>query len=301
MKTLRLVLTLCVVGAITGAITSTWLERRAEASRNSGGVYSLPSSVNPVVSGTAITSTWGNTTLNDVATEITNSLDRSGRGAMTAPLQLASGSSSQPALTFSSETNLGLYRAAYNDLRMQVGGSNVQKWSPTASIFPLNMAVSGTTVIDLGNAGTGAAGGPWIQFGPSSSEGITSKRTSGTGQNGIDIYTQGGDRLSVNSTGGVQVPGQFAGSPGTAITGSYAATVSLAWSLGSGVGGTQSVTVTGAAVGGVCDISAPSLSAAVAVRCYVLSANTVAVCAGNVSGSTVMAAAANHYIRVWNP
>lgn len=102
----------------------------ADASRNSGGTMSLASG-NPVVSGTAITSTWANNTLSDVASEITNSLDRQGRGAMLAPLQCTSGSVSAPSLTFSSETNSGLYRFGSADVRMSIAGSSKQRWIGT--------------------------------------------------------------------------------------------------------------------------------------------------------------------------
>ena len=78
--------------------------------RNSGGTYSLPAG-NPVVTGTTISSTTHNNTLADIATEITNSLDRSGKGGMLAPLALPNGTNSAPSLAFSTETNTGLYRA----------------------------------------------------------------------------------------------------------------------------------------------------------------------------------------------
>jgi len=53
-------------------------------SRNGSGTYSLPAG-NPVVTGTTIASTWANTTLSDIATEITNSLPRDGQAGPTGP------------------------------------------------------------------------------------------------------------------------------------------------------------------------------------------------------------------------
>jgi len=79
--------------------------------RNASGTYSLPAG-NPVVTGETITTTWGNTTLADVAAEITNSLDRAGRGAMTGPLLLASGSVSAPGIGFSVNADVGFYYAS---------------------------------------------------------------------------------------------------------------------------------------------------------------------------------------------
>ena len=56
--------------------------------RNGSGTYVLPSPVNPVATGTTITSTWANTTLTDVSNELTNSLPRDGQAPMTANLPM---------------------------------------------------------------------------------------------------------------------------------------------------------------------------------------------------------------------
>lgn len=93
-------------------------------SRDSNGNYTLPSG-NPVITGTTITSTWANTTMEDIAAELTDSLDRSGKGGMLAPLKLIDGTKSAPALTFSSEPTLGWYRAGAGDMRATIGGSDV--------------------------------------------------------------------------------------------------------------------------------------------------------------------------------
>lgn len=53
--------------------------------RNGSGVYSLPSG-NPVVTDTTIEASWANTTLSDIAAEITGSLPRSGVAPMAANL-----------------------------------------------------------------------------------------------------------------------------------------------------------------------------------------------------------------------
>lgn len=78
--------------------------------RNSGGVYTLPAGVNPVVTGTTITSNWANTTLADVQTALTDSLDRSGRGGMLAPLKLLDGTVALPGLAFTNESSTGIGR-----------------------------------------------------------------------------------------------------------------------------------------------------------------------------------------------
>ena len=55
--------------------------------RNSSGIYSLPTG-NPVITDTAITEVWGNTTMADIGNEITNSLPRNGSAGMTGPFNL---------------------------------------------------------------------------------------------------------------------------------------------------------------------------------------------------------------------
>lgn len=53
--------------------------------RNGSGTYSLPSG-NPVVTGTTISSTVHNTTMSDVASELTNSIDKDGQTVITGTL-----------------------------------------------------------------------------------------------------------------------------------------------------------------------------------------------------------------------
>lgn len=56
-------------------------------SRNGSGTYNLPAG-NPVVPGTVITSSWANTTLNDVASALTQSLSSDGQTVPTANLPM---------------------------------------------------------------------------------------------------------------------------------------------------------------------------------------------------------------------
>lgn len=91
--------------------------------RNSSGVYSLPAG-NPVVTGTTISSTWANTTLADLAAAMTDSLSRSGDGAMLAPLLLDDGAIGAPALSWGNETTSGLYRAGAGDFRWSIAGAD---------------------------------------------------------------------------------------------------------------------------------------------------------------------------------
>lgn len=91
--------------------------------RNSGGTYTLPAG-NPVITGTTISSVWANTTLSDIATEMTDSLDRSGKGPMLASLQLFDGLIGAPGLNWSTETTSGLYRAGAGDFRYSIAATD---------------------------------------------------------------------------------------------------------------------------------------------------------------------------------
>jgi len=70
-----------------------------------------------------------------MASEITNSLDRSGRGGMLAPLQLVDGTPSLPGLTFSSDVNTGMYRITADTIGFAVGG-----------VLALTIATTGLTI-----------------------------------------------------------------------------------------------------------------------------------------------------------
>jgi hypothetical protein len=103
--------------------------------RDASGNYTLPSS-NPVVTLTTIASAWANGTFSDVASELTNSLDRNGRGGMLAALKVYVGSSAAPGLSWDSETNSGLYRIGSGSFGLsvaatRVGGYDSSGWNQT--------------------------------------------------------------------------------------------------------------------------------------------------------------------------
>lgn len=89
--------------------------------RSGGGVYTLPAG-NPVVPDTLIEASWANTTLSDIAAEMTNSLARSGAGGMTGPLRITDGSAGVPSLAFGTETATGMYRIGTQQIGISVGG-----------------------------------------------------------------------------------------------------------------------------------------------------------------------------------
>lgn len=90
--------------------------------RNSTGNYTVPAAYNPVIADTTITTLWANTTMSDLATAMTDSLDRQGRGAMLAPLKLVDGTLALPALAFSNDSTAGFVRLAAGEFSAAIGG-----------------------------------------------------------------------------------------------------------------------------------------------------------------------------------
>jgi len=76
---------------------------------DSGGNYSLPSG-STAVGGTTALATTHNTPLSDIATGLTDRVMRNGSAPMIAPLKLIDGTQAVPALTFTSDPSIGLYK-----------------------------------------------------------------------------------------------------------------------------------------------------------------------------------------------
>ena len=126
--------------------------------RDVNGNYTLPSAVNPVVTGTSIASTWANTTLSDVATELTSSLDRSGRGGMLAAMRGIDGSILSPAISFSSETSTGFYRSAAGIVGLSLLNRQVFLFSNTNVMESIFVTAGSSTTTGIANAGIATAG-----------------------------------------------------------------------------------------------------------------------------------------------
>lgn len=298
-----------------------WQRKYLLASRNSGGTYSLP---NPaVVTGSSISSTWANSTLNDLATEITNSLDRAGRGAMTGPLRLKSGASAAaPDLAWDVETNSGWYRAAAGDLRFALAGADQWKFTSLTATMP------GTTPIILQHDVLGSLSGMWLATASptitnyalvgDTTNTFVNAPSGGTGHlrvNNVDIATWNGSSMALpaTSTGALTV-----GASGTAISNSIRGTLTLGAFILSVAPASCSqyvVTVTGAVLGADCAaavnpnsvvLSPATFSALTQAACLVRAANTCVVnlCNGdpvNAASDNVGVAGAVVSCRVFNP
>jgi hypothetical protein len=187
------------------------------AARNSSGTYSLVSG-NPVVTGTTITSTWANNTLADIATELTDSLSRSGKGAMLAPLKGYVGSVSAPGYQLGSDTTSGLYQISSQRIGMAVNGTKAQEWNyggASTNWVSFQQGVTFTQALtDLnaitatGNgagAGINATGGATGNGGTFNAGGTSGHGVSVTGKGaGVGVLAVGGDANGAggNLTGG---------------------------------------------------------------------------------------------------
>lgn len=196
--------------------------------RNSAGVYTLPSG-NPVTPYTTISSSWGNTTMSDIATALTGSLARNGDGGMTGPFKADSGSVGAPGLSWASETTAGWYRAGAGDFRFAIGGSAVVTITSagiSAGSLPTNIAYkdaantfTAAQVINAGaatealmllsNAGIQSALG--LQQGGQQAVYLYQPGSSSD----FAVWVNGGNRLQISSAGNVTIS---APSSGTALT-----------------------------------------------------------------------------------
>jgi hypothetical protein len=163
-------------------------------SRAAGGAYTLPAG-NPVVTGTIISSTWGNTTLADIATALTDSLSRSGLGGMTAVLLGTDGAVGAPAYSFTNEPTTGFYRVGAGDVRFsRLGVDNVKfalasltapAFIPTSSTVPTvgtYLPAANTLGFATNTTQWGSVNsiGNWVLNAPSSGPALTLNSTNAT-------------------------------------------------------------------------------------------------------------------------
>jgi hypothetical protein len=159
-------------------------------SRNSSGNYTLPTG-NPVVPGTTISTVWANATLGDLSAEMTDSLNRSGKGAMLAPLKATDGTVTAPSLTFANDPDSGLYRVSDNVVAMGANATQVQRWTTTGSTFPSGATFTGTATFSGTTVATTIA---------TFQAGVAVSNTTTNG-NGVSV-TANGTGVGLDGTGG---------------------------------------------------------------------------------------------------
>ena len=71
--------------------------------------------------------------MTDIASdELTNSLDRNGRGGMLGPFKFADGLVGAPGITWNSEPTSGFFRAGGNDMEAVIAGVPRMRWTATS-------------------------------------------------------------------------------------------------------------------------------------------------------------------------
>lgn len=119
--------------------------------RNGSGVSSV---VNTFVIDTVADPDEVNANFTDIADQLTDSLPRDGQAGMNAPLPLQNGTSALPALTFSSDTDTGIYRDGANGVGIAAGGSRVASFQSTTILgdFTRGLLVGLTLSNNTGDA-----------------------------------------------------------------------------------------------------------------------------------------------------
>lgn len=112
--------------------------------RNGNGDYTLPPT-NPVVPFTTVSTNWANPTMEDIANALTESLDRAGRGGMTAPFRIADGILSAPGMAFTNETNTGFYRSGTGTMAGVASGVSIFTYQADRVVSPLRADFYGQT------------------------------------------------------------------------------------------------------------------------------------------------------------
>lgn len=142
-----------MAGGVVVGVSLASVATVALAGRNASGTYSLPNS--PFVSGTVISSSTMNSNFSDVTSALTDSLDRTGKGSMSAQLKLYDGVVATPGLGFANETGTGFYRAGAGDIRFAISGTDSMKMG-TAAGGPLARNFSSYTYMSATQNTTGS-------------------------------------------------------------------------------------------------------------------------------------------------
>ena len=154
-------------------------------SRNGSGTYSLPAG-NPVVTGTTISSTWANSTMNDLAAALTDSVAADGQTPMTGNLDLNSNKIVNLAAgtTTGDSVNYTQFVAAFVNPSFSGTGFMLIPKGTTAErpVSPVNGEIRYNTTTSQFE---GYQGGAWGQLG----SGATGGGTNVFVENGVTVTT----------------------------------------------------------------------------------------------------------------
>jgi hypothetical protein len=160
-------------------------------SRNGSGVYTLPAG-NPVVTGTTIASSWANSTLNDIAATLTDSVAADGQTPMTGNLDLnthkivnlVAGTQAGEAVEFvqfSTPTFTGNVTMLSTGFALIPAGTTAER-----PVSPVNGQIRYNTTT---NQFEGYQGGAWGQLGGGA-----------TGGGGDEVFVENGVTVTTNYT-----------------------------------------------------------------------------------------------------
>ena len=157
-------------------------------SRNGSGTYTLPAG-NPVVSGTTISSTWANNTMNDLAAAITASIAADGQTTITGPLV---------------GINNTIQFGGTGQVTLPVGTTAERSASPYSGMIRYNATFSqfeGYSAGTWSQVGGGATGGGGDQVFVENSVTVTTSYTLSTGKNAESVGP-----ITINSGAVVTIP-----------------------------------------------------------------------------------------------
>jgi len=184
-------------------------------SRNGSGVYSLPP-LNPVVTGTTISSTWANNTMNDIAAALTDSVAADGQTPMTGNLDLnthkivnlVAGTTAGDAIEFAqfkTPTFTGNVTMSSTGFALIPAGTTAERpVSPANGQIRYNTTTSqfeGYQGGAWGQLGGGATGGGGDEVFVENSTTVTTSYTLTTGKNASSVGP-----ITINSGATVTVP-----------------------------------------------------------------------------------------------
>jgi hypothetical protein len=202
--------------------------------RNLSGTYVLPAnSWNPAIPDTTITAEDWNSTADDLALALTQSIASNGETTTTQPIPFAqgllasSGLLATPGIAFIGDANTGFYRPAADQLSGVCGGVAFMVATSTGVTFPLGASISGGTV----QIANGTVTAPSLSFASDTNTGLYR-----VGADSIGLTCAGANVL-VLATTGATVTGALTVSTNLTANGNVIL----------GDAGTDTVTVNGAA------------------------------------------------------
>lgn len=125
--------------------------------RDANGNWSNPDTQ---TAGTPARASAVNALINDLGAEITDSLSRTGKGAMSTQLRMAAGSAATPGIAPSGDTNTGMYGKSADKLGFSCGGVEAVEMSTSG----VALKVGGTTMVEVSSSGLIVNADGWLSF-----------------------------------------------------------------------------------------------------------------------------------------